>query len=933
MLVGPTVPRLAIAILISLTLALMSACGDGRGLGAEALRTKVGCDPDRVEAIDGRRRLALIVGVGEYQREVVPDLPGPPQDARRIYRLLTDPNGYGFPEANVCLLLDEQATTANFRQAFEQALISRARPGDVAVFYFAGHGSQTRDKNGDEPDAWDETLMLHDARTDVARDLLDDELNGLLARLHRKTSDITLILDSCNSGTATRAPAQSTVMARFMAPIDDEADPGLAAVEGLGDGASSLFPAALPGIATLTAASDSSSAVEKSGRGVFTDALLQVLSQVGDRPLTLAQVARQVPPLVAAESPQVPGFHGELDRPVFGNRMRTRPVAWEVIDAGPPVSLGGAPLPGIGVGAELRVYDGTATGRETQDPGLAKATLVVDAFTGINVSASLAVTGPKADPIERGDLAVLARPADAFVKLHVRLRPASEPGGLPEPRARALREAFQANNEAARLIELTDGAGDYEIRTDASGRLLVHGPEERVRNVLASDRDAPETLWQHARQRALLHLRGEGGADFADQETLLVRLVPAEPSRLDDCVRGVWEQAEPNREQRVPLCQAWNLEVRLSPQAPVPLLIGALILSTDGSTLALPGDGRKVRLRPGERVRFRAERETFQGRPPLDVQDRVLAFGTRENNPVQWTRYTQTAQARSAQPPRAGLEAALDRYLVPGARGRGFYQASPGPEIATWTLSQVTMRVEANPGFPGLDQDRAGPFDWESFAAERFDIRPYLPDDPSTGIHRLLVETHRLAKASRENGYSYASHPWRESEIEQNLRLGVDSARAVWLVFSRAGLSYNGDDRHIPTKDMAGRDSPMREEFESCLNDNRLRPGDLLVDRDAHQGDGQVLLVIDPERGMGWGSHGLDGTAAPLPAEPHSAVQYQKIKHRPDWARFGRDGMRRAACWRHRTLIAEYEAGLGMPGSAALLEACQPNALCGWPRP
>ncbi len=532
--------RLALSGLISLTVCLISACGDSSGLDAEALRTKAGCDPDRVEEIDGRRRLALIVGVGEYQRDAVPDLPGPPNDARRIYRLLTDPNGYGFPEANVCLLLDGQATTANFKQAFEQALVSRARPGDVAVFYFAGHGSQAKDKNGDEPDAWDETLMLHDARTDAARDLLDDELNDLLARLHRKTRDVTVILDSCNSGTATRAPAQSTVMARFVAPVDGDAGADPAIADGEGDGAASWVPAAFPGLAALTAASDSSSAVEKAGRGVFTDALLRVLAQVGERPLTLAQVARQVPPLVAAESPQVPGFHGELDRPVFGNRQRTRPVAWEVVDVGPPVSLGGAPLPGIGVGAELRVYPASATGADTRDPGRPRRRWSSTPSPASMSRPAWPLPGPKPTPLEQGDLAVLARPADTFVKLRVRLRPADEPGGVQGPRAEALREQFKADTEAGRLIELTDGPGDFELRVGTSDQLTVHGPEDRVRNVLASARDAPETLWQHARQRALLQLRGEGGADFTDQETLLARLVPAEPSPLDDCVRGAW---------------------------------------------------------------------------------------------------------------------------------------------------------------------------------------------------------------------------------------------------------------------------------------------------------------------------------------------------------------------------------------------------------
>ena len=117
-------------------------------------------------------------------------------------------------------------------------------------------------------------------------------------------------------------------------------------------------------------------ALDTNGRGIFTDALIQVLAQAGDQPLTYAQLARQVPPLVAASSYQIPYFHGDLNEPVFGNDGRTRPVAWEVAKVGPPLELSGPPLPGIGEGAELRIYDGALHGADTRDPGKAKATAI-----------------------------------------------------------------------------------------------------------------------------------------------------------------------------------------------------------------------------------------------------------------------------------------------------------------------------------------------------------------------------------------------------------------------------------------------------------------------------------------------------------------------------------------------------------------------------
>ena len=48
------------------------------------------CALGEAKETDGVRRLALVVGVGQYKNEHVPDLIGPPNDARRFYDLLTD---------------------------------------------------------------------------------------------------------------------------------------------------------------------------------------------------------------------------------------------------------------------------------------------------------------------------------------------------------------------------------------------------------------------------------------------------------------------------------------------------------------------------------------------------------------------------------------------------------------------------------------------------------------------------------------------------------------------------------------------------------------------------------------------------------------------------------------------------------------------------
>src|SRR5690606_15665665 len=216
----------------------------------------------------------------------------------RVYDLITSEDGFGVPASNVCLLLDEDATTARFREAFERGLIEHAESGDEVLIFFAGHGAQKKDQNGDEPDEWDETLLLHDARVGSQRDFVDDELNELLARLHARTPNIVLILDSCNSGTVTRG--DSGLVARFFEPddSDDDSDADTQAGDS-GDGNTGWGGEALPGLIAMTAASDGTPALEQNGEGIFTSALLAVLAEAGGRPLTYAQVARQVPPLVA----------------------------------------------------------------------------------------------------------------------------------------------------------------------------------------------------------------------------------------------------------------------------------------------------------------------------------------------------------------------------------------------------------------------------------------------------------------------------------------------------------------------------------------------------------------------------------------------------------------------------------------------------------
>lgn len=901
---------------------MLGACAISAAAGGTEGKPK--CNLGEPVETDGYRRLALIVAVGQYKSDQIPDLEGPTNDARRIYELLTGKNGYGFPQENVCMLFDEEATTNRFKEKFDQSLIDRARKRDVAVFYYAGHGSQARDTNRDEPDEQDETFLLHDARTDGAAgtrisDLRDDELNGLLVRLHEKTHNITVILDSCNSGTATRGDA-GTMVARFVEPAPDVP----AEVDAPGDSGGEWAPESLPGLVVFTAASDGTQALEESGHGIFTDAVYQVLSRTSPTPLTFTQAARQIPALVAARSYQIPYFQGDLSGPVFGNTARTQPMGWEVIATGPPIKLGGPPMPGLGRGAELRIYDGAATGVDTRDPAKAKATVIVDDMTGLNATAHASASRPGSPKIVAGDLAIPVRPADEFLRIKMRIKPPREPGGVPVNRANLLRKAIAQDPETKMLVELTTGAGDFELGLSSDGALQLRGPENRVRNTFIRDEDVVQSLWQHARQKALLQLQGEGGDEFTDGQTLQVQLRPA--AKQDQCSRGTWEQAKPNQEQVIPLCLRWNVHAALAENAPTPLLVGGVILSTDGSSFGIPNDGRKVLLRPGQEVTFTATNETFRGTPPLDVRDHVMVFGTKEKNPVAWHLLTSPARTRAAGPPKSALSGALDRYLT-GTRGTAREEEN-AEEDSTWTLSLLPMRVEANTRFLKGGQSTSEPIRTREYTIKRFDIRPYLPDDENLALYKVLEKANWLAQASAEDGFGFKQHDWTKPTDAENLKLGIDCSRAIWFAFTRSGLPYNRSNRFLNTAMMVAKDSRMADKFNRCDNGD-LNIGDVLVYRDPERGDGHAVMVIDPIKRFAWGSHGYDGNAKELKTSPDTGVEYQLIKYKKDWERWDRSTMRRMACWRYRNFSKEMQTGHGLPGTKALVNVCNVDRRCG----
>ena len=147
---------------------------------------------------------ALLVGINKYPGfHEKSQLKGCLNDVDLMANLLE--TRFGFHEKNIRTLRDEDATRDAMLQAMRH--LEDVEAGDVVVFQFSGHGSQMTDIGYDEPDGLDETIVPHDSgrlRGFPNRDITDDEIYDWLLRLSRKTTNVTLIIDSCHSATITR---------------------------------------------------------------------------------------------------------------------------------------------------------------------------------------------------------------------------------------------------------------------------------------------------------------------------------------------------------------------------------------------------------------------------------------------------------------------------------------------------------------------------------------------------------------------------------------------------------------------------------------------------------------------------------------------------------------------------------------------------------
>jgi len=142
-------------------------------------------------SISNINKKALLIGIN--YKNTPYELSGCIDDANRIKDFLTE---RGFNEHQIMTDdTDLKPTRENILNTFQKWIMD-ANEGDLLFFYFSGHGSYTYDKNKDEIDGRDETIISLDLQ-----DVIDDELKHILSNHLKKGVTVVGLFDSCHSGT------------------------------------------------------------------------------------------------------------------------------------------------------------------------------------------------------------------------------------------------------------------------------------------------------------------------------------------------------------------------------------------------------------------------------------------------------------------------------------------------------------------------------------------------------------------------------------------------------------------------------------------------------------------------------------------------------------------------------------------------------------
>lgn len=427
-------------------------------------------------------------------------------------------------------------TYRNIVQAF-RTLEEQAQPGDQIYIHYSGHGGRTKTlpeflefKGGN---VLDETLVPSDIGNPDGHPLRDIETAYLLQKLVAKKLYVTVVLDSCYSGGATRtvSGAQVRVVDGVIPDKLDAADNLVASPEELreifrrepsqNEGRPSFghkWFLETGGYTLISACRMVEQAHEwpyeaPQLNGTLTHFWLEALNTLGRTPTYRMVFNRVLANIHTQFNNQTPELQGEGDRVIFSDREIRQPPAVNVTKVEEPdrVRLAAGKPQGVVKGAQFALYP-----PGTVDFGDREKCVAVAEVRRSSDEESFArvVERLRPDALTVGAQALLVNPGRRELMLEVKLLPPVFDNAHMERATKALDELkdLLTGSKFVRLASEVDRSrlnvsvasdGKFVV-TDAGGK-----PLENLRPSLSSnDPAAPELLFKRLEHLAKFYIVG-----------------------------------------------------------------------------------------------------------------------------------------------------------------------------------------------------------------------------------------------------------------------------------------------------------------------------------------------------------------------------------------------------------------------------------------
>ena len=693
-----------------------------------ALRTTAADEP----SVRGR---ALLVGCTKYDHlEPSLHLQGPGNDVALMRDLLCQ--RFGFRPERVVILAESagqphlRPTRANIEREFRR-LGREAEAGEQIVIFLAGHGSQQPDLNPSpddpEPDGLDELFLPADVKAwdggvgQVPNAIIDDEFRAWLREIEQRRAAVTVIIDSCHSGTMTRGVSERVrqIPPGVLVPaavLDKVRQKAAATVRGGNAQTRGGRPAELvldaPSVIAIYAAQSSEATVEqllplngpdRKPYGLLTYTMNQVLSR-STRPLTYRELVRQIQTqyLGAGRSFPTPMIEGQnRDRELFGLTVLPDRPQIHLTKTARGWSINAGVLQGVAAESVLAVYAADGGGAAAKPLGHVRVQVArtVDADV---------VPCDFAEQTAANDLPDGGRCEVAYLDagdLHLRVAVSAIDPVAKDVWIKRIKSSLSPGTAASqrpRLVQLVekDTDADWVIRIRERDILVI--PAEAA----ASDADVtpPTAFGPKPLEAATVDWLGSALERIA-RAANLKRLAANESTETPrgDAVRIDLDLERHNAPgskdgaERVTLRDGEQITIRLT--NPCRFAVDVTLLSIDtacGIAAIFPGQGEINRLQPGDSVPF----TTMVVAKSRGLEHLVAIVVKADREVVDFTSLAQpsleTVKVRGG-PARTSLDSPLGELLKHAVFAEGATRGVKRTAVKAHRLQLLTWEVEPNP--------------------------------------------------------------------------------------------------------------------------------------------------------------------------------------------------------------------------------------------